>query len=72
MSYADPEIDTEVKDQISYILRSITTGDEQEDLSTMKTLAKTMAAQRNISVEEALEVLQDARLEYFRETEEEG
>jgi hypothetical protein len=38
----------------------------------MKTLAKTMAAQRNISVEEALEVLQDARLEYFRETEEEG
>lgn len=44
LRYEDPQTDDEMKKMIADILSCITTGDEKEDMDSIKTFANTIAA----------------------------
>ena len=65
IGYVDPKTDEEMKEFIAEIISAITTGDEEEDMQSIDTFAQTIAAQQNVTREQARENLIQLRKDYF-------
>jgi len=61
LKYDDPLIDQEMRDYIKDLISCMTTGDEKQDMDSINTFAKTIAAQKNVSKEQAKEMLMTIR-----------
>ncbi len=57
IGYVDQRTDEEMKEFIAEIISAITTGDEEEDMQSIDTFAQTIAAQQNVTREQARENL---------------
>lgn len=57
LKYEDPEVDAEMRKYIEDIISLITTGNEKEDLENVNLFANTIAAQKNVTKEQAKEML---------------
>ncbi len=67
LRYEDKKTDEEMKQFISEIIACISTGDEEADNNSIETFAATIAAQQNVTRQQAREQLQALRKEYFDE-----
>lgn len=65
LRYEDDGVDAEMREYIEQVISMITTGDEEEDMKNVETIASTIAAQRNVSLKQARENLLQLRKEYF-------
>ncbi len=65
IGYVDQRTDEEMKEFIAEIISAITTGDEEEDMQSIDTFAQTIAAQQNVTREQARENLIQLRKEFF-------
>lgn len=57
LRYEDDGVDAEMREYIEQVISMITTGDEEEDMKSLETIAATIAAQRNVSLKQAKENL---------------
>ena len=54
-----------MRDYISDMIECITTGNEKHDMETIEELAITIAAQKNVTKDQAKEMLLGLRSEYY-------
>ena len=69
LRYEDDGVDAERREYIEQVISMITTGDEEEDMKSLETIAATIAAQRNVSLKQAKENLLQLRKEFYESVE---